>query len=204
MDRIDFKRTLPQLYAPKPGMIHDLMVPDMAFIMVDGAGNPNTSPDYAAAIAWLYGVSYAVKFAAKADLARDYVVPPLEGLWWADDPADFVVRNKDRWRWTMMLMCPDFVGPDMVAAGIAKTVVKRGAAPPTLRMQTYREGRCLQLLHLGSYDDEAPVLANLHDVVMPERGLTFAGHHHEIYLSDARKVAPSRLKTILRQPVRPA
>jgi hypothetical protein len=129
-------------------------------------------------------------------------VPPLEGLWWADDPADFVARHKDRWRWTMMVMAPDFLNAEMFSAAVEKTKKKLGVPPRTLRMETYEEGPSLQILHVGSYDDEAPTLARLHHDVMPSQDLTFAGKHHEIYLSDPRKTEPAKLKTILRQPVK--
>lgn len=201
MDKIDFRKTLPHYRATKA--IELIEVPAMQFVMVDGAGNPNTASAYQTAIEWLYSTSYALKFAAKAD-GHDYVVPPLEGLWWADDPADFVARRKDNWRWTMMIMAPDAVTAAMFEAAAAKSGKKLGEAPATLRLEHYDEGRCLQVLHVGSYDDEGPTLAHLHDVEMPVRRLTFNGHHHEIYLSDARRTEPARLRTILRQPVRPA
>jgi hypothetical protein len=143
-----------------------------------------------------------MKFAAKACLKTDYVVPPLEGLWWADDPADFVARRKERWRWTLMVMAPDFLTRAMFETAKEKTEKKLGTPPESLRMEQYAEGRSFQILHVGSYDDEGPTLARLHDEVMPSQGFTFGGKHHEIYLSDARKIEPAKLKTVLRQPVR--
>lgn len=201
MDKIDYRRTVSHYAAKRTIELID--VPEMAFVMVDGAGNPNTAPAYQSAIEWLYSTSYALKFAAKA-LGHDYVVPPLEGLWWADNPADFTARRKDNWRWTMMIMAPDVLTQAMFAEAVAKAGAKLGDPPETLRLERYAEGRSLQILHVGSYDDEGPVLVQLHDIEMPARGLTFNGHHHEIYLSDARRTAPDKLRTILRQPVRPA
>lgn len=203
MEKIDFKTTLKDLYAPSREDFEAVDVPPMQFVKVDGDGDPNTAPAYRSAVEWLYGVSYAIKFAAKAEPGKDYVVPPLEGLWWADDPASFIRREKHLWRWTMMIMAPDFVRREMFDAAVAKTERKLGAPPETLRLETYEEGPALHILHIGSYDDEGPILARLHDVVMPEKGLVFNGPHHEIYLSDPRRTEPSRLKTILRQPVRP-
>lgn len=203
MEKIDFKTTLKGLYAPPAGKFVPVDVPRMRFVKVDGQGDPNTAPAYRAAIEWLYSVSYALKFAAKARGA-DYTVPPLEGLWWADDPSAFTKREKDLWRWTMMIMVPDFTTGDMFAAALAKAGAKLGTPPATLRLEDYHEGPSLQTLHRGSYDDEAPVLAHLHDEVMPARGLTFNGPHHEIYLSDPRRTEPARLRTVLRQPVRRA
>ena len=198
MDKIDFRRTLGHYKATRT--IDEIHVPEMAFVMVDGAGNPNNAPAYQSAIEWLYSTSYALKFAAKA-LGHDYVVPPLEGLWWADDPADFTARRKDNWRWTMMIMAPDVLTQAMFAEAVAKAGAKLGNRPDTLRLERYAEGRSLQVLHVGSYDDEGPILAQLHDVEMPARGVTFNGHHHEIYLGDPNRTAPEKLKTIIRQPI---
>lgn len=204
MEKIDFKKAYKDIYNPPAGGFVTVEVPEMQFVKVDGAGDPNTTQSYRAAVEWLYSTSYAMKFAAKAALGKDYTVPPLEGLWWADDPASFVARRKDEWKWTMMIMVPDFVEQTMFEAAVAKTERKRGAAPASLRLERYDEGPSLQALHIGSYDDEGPLLAKLHYDVMPSRGLTFNGPHHEIYLSDPRKTAPEKLRTILRQPVKPA
>ena len=202
MSKIDFKKTLAKLYTAPTDRFVPVEVPTLTFVKVDGVGDPNTASAYKQAIEWLYPVSYALKFAAKG-FGKDYVVPPLEGLWWADDPADFVARRKDRWRWTLMIMAPDFVDTPLFDAAVAKTRKKLGDAPPSLRLEPLSEGRSLQIMHLGSYYDEGPTLARLHDDVMPAEGLTFAGPHHEIYLGDPRKTAPARLRTILRQPVKP-
>lgn len=181
-----------------------MTVPERIFVMVDGHGDPNVEASYGHAVSWLYSVSYAMKFAAKATLGRDYVVPPLEALWWSDDPASFTRREKVDWHWTVMLPVPDFVPRTMFEAGVAKARTKLGEAPASLRLAPLTEGLCLQCLHVGSYDDEGPTLARLHDEVMPARGLTFNGHHHEIYLGDPRRTEPAKLRTILRQPVRTA
>lgn len=202
-DKIDFRAELKHLYQPGPRDFVFVDVPTMNFVMVDGQGDPNTAPSYRSAVEWLYGVSYAMKFASK-DLGQDYFVPPLEGLWWADDPADFVTRNKANWHWTMMIMVPDFLDRALYDAALETAAEKLGDAPASLRLQAYAEGRALQILHLGSYDEEGPALEHLHQVEIPGRLLVPNGHHHEIYLNDPRRTAPSKLKTILRQPVRPA
>lgn len=201
MEKVDFRKTLPSYKADRIFRLID--VPPLAYVMIDGSGDPNTSPIYSRAIEWLYATSYALKFSAKASLGRDYVVPPLEGLWWSDNPADFVARRKDKWHWTLMICAPDFITNGMFDTACAKASTKLVNKPATLRLERLSEGECLQILHVGSYDDEGPVLAKLHDEEMPARGLTFNGHHHEIYLSDPRRTEPSKLKTILRQPVRP-
>jgi hypothetical protein len=203
MDKDDFKKTMKALYDAPKGRFVKIDVPKLSYVMVDGRGNPNSVPSYKTAVEWLFSVSYAMKFAAKREVGRDYVVPPLEGLWWADDPVDFTARRKDAWLWTMMMMAPDFVGREIYKAAVAKTHDKFGVPPGTLRLENLTEGSCLQTLHIGSYDDEGPILAKLHDELMPTDKLTFNGKHHEIYLSDPRRTPAEKLKTILRQPVRP-
>jgi len=204
MDKIDFKKKLSTLYSAAHGRFAAVDVPVMAFVKIDGKGDPNHDRAYKRAIEWLYSMSYAMKFAVRTQTGQDYVVPPLEGLWWADNPDDFVGRRKHLWQWTMMIMVPDFVERSVYDAAVAKSREKLGEPPVSLRLEPLDEGQCLQTLHIGSYDDEGPTLTRLHHEIMPERGLTFAGPHHEIYLSDARKTPPQKLKTILRQPVRSA
>ena len=195
--KYDIKKALPALYAPKPGGFHVVDVPELAFLMVDGHGDPNVSPAYADAVAALYTLSYTVRAIAKAELGRVHTVGPLEGLWSADDPAVFAAREKSAWDWTMMISQPAWITPDIVEAAMRKKKAVDG-----VRFTSYAEGRSVQVLHVGSYDDEAPVLAALHREYLPEHGLTFNGRHHEIYLSDPRRTAPEKLRTILRQPVR--
>lgn len=201
--KIDFKKEMKDYFQPPHADFVEIELPPLRYVMVDGAGNPNTTSVYARALEWLYSTSYALKFHSKQTLGKDYVVPPLEGLWWADDPQDFVRRNKDAWHWTMMIMLPDFVPQEAFEEASLKTSKKLGDPPDTLRLRSLSEGHCLQIMHIGSYDDEGPTLEQLHDHIMPQRGLTFNGHHHEIYISDPRRTAKERLKTVLRQPVCP-
>jgi len=203
MTKIDFKKKLKHLYQPHQKDFQLIEVPDMKFFMVDGQGTPGVVPEYTEALEVLYAMSYKTKFLSKKQ-ERDFVVPPLEGLWWADDMASFTsARDKSQWRWTMMIMTPDWISSAMVAEAKAEVMEKKELpALEKLRWEEYREGLAVQILHLGSYDDEGPVLARLHEEWMPENGYTFNGLHHEIYLSDPRKVEASKLKTILRQPIR--
>jgi len=200
--KIDFRRALAS-YRAKPGVFEVVDVPDMRYLAIDGQGDPNTAASYTAAIEALYPVAYRLKFASKRELDRDYVVPPLEGLWWADDMDAFTRRrDKDRWRWTLLLLTPEWIDAAMLDAAVEQ--VRASSAPTRLGeigLRTLAEGRCVQTLHVGSFDDEAPVLARMHDEFIPEQGLRMTGTHHEIYLSDPRRVEPSRLRTILRQPV---
>ncbi len=201
--KLDYKKEFKSLFQPPVGHFVEVDVPEMRFVMVDGQGDPNKAAAYRKALEWLYSVSYSMKFSSKSELERDYVVPPLEGLWWADDPADFILRNKDLWNWTMMILVPDFITEEMFAAAQNKAAQRLGTLPTTARFAPFNEGRCLQTMHIGSYDDEGPTLARLHEEIMPQSDFTFNGRHHEIYISDPRRIAPTRLKTVLRQPVRP-
>jgi hypothetical protein len=198
--KIDLKVELPGYRAAR-GRFDVLVVPPATYLMVDGAGDPNTAPAYAEALASLYPVAYALKFLSKRELDRDYTVMPLEGLWWADDAASFTTqRDKSRWKWTLMILVPEWLTADHLAQARGAAEAK-GVDTTSLRWESLDEGTCVQTLHVGTYDDEAAVLAEMHDRVIPERGLRMTGIHHEIYLSDARRTAPERLRTILRQPV---
>lgn len=197
---MDFKRDDP--YRAKPGEFRVVDVPPTQYLMTDGHGDPN-STNYAAALATLYPLAFTLKFLSKSDLGRDYVVPPLEALWWAADMAAFTsARDKSQWSWTAMIMAPPWITPAVFAQAVTAVAKKdRLARLNLVRLETLSEGLCVQTLHVGSYDDEAPVLAEMHDRFIPHAGLTMRGKHHEIYLSDARRVEPAKLRTILRQPV---
>ncbi|GAA2054289.1 GyrI-like domain-containing protein [Leifsonia soli] len=198
----DLKKEL-GLYAPRRGRFELVTVPPLRYLMIDGHGDPNTSEQYRDALQTIFPLAYALKFLSKRELDRDYTVMPLEALWWAEDMASFTTaRDKSQWDWTALNLIPDWITDDHVEQARA-TVRSRGGAPAldALRVETLDEGLCVQTLHVGSYDDEAPVLAELHDVFIPESGFTITGRHHEIYLNDARRTAPEKLRTILRQPV---
>lgn len=203
-EKTDFKRTL-DAYQARRGKFRLVDVPTMQYLMVDGRGDPNTSPDFDRAVRALYPVAYKLKFASKRDLDQDYVVPPLEGLWWADDMDSFTAaRDKSRWDWTMMIMTPDWIDHAMFAAAVERAGAEnRPQGLDDVRLETLHEGRCVQTLHVGPFDDEAAVLAQLHEEFVPDNELRLTGKHHEIYLTDFRRTAPDRLRTILRQPVAP-
>ncbi|MFV0315393.1 MAG: GyrI-like domain-containing protein [Microthrixaceae bacterium] len=202
--KIDFKKTFPT-YRARKGRFDVVTVPRLQYLMIDGHGDPNTSVAYAEALATLYPVAYKFKFFSKNALDRDYVVPPLEALWWADDMEAFTTgRDKSRWDWTAMLMVPDWLDDDHLRDAIDQLRAKGGApALDSLRLEGLDEGLAAQTLHVGSYDDEAPVLAEMHDAFIPTNGYVMTGKHHEIYLSDPRRTTPDKLRTILRQPVEP-
>lgn len=203
MDKVDFKKEWKYLYRPSAEEFTVVDVPELSFLMVDGHGDPNTAPAYQEALEALYAVAYKVKFLSKRQLEKDYVVPPLEGLWWAEDMESFTSqRDKNQWYWTMMIMQPEWISPAMVEEGMGQAAQKKDLpALDKLRLESYHEGLSVQILHIGSYDDEGPTLHRLHEEFIPQHGYEMRGKHHEIYISDVRKVAPEKLKTVLRQPV---
>ena len=201
-EKVDFTKTLDGYRAVR-GRFRVVELPEMRYLMVDGHGDPNTTPAYAQALQALYPVAYTIKFTSRRELGRDYVVPPLEGLWWADDMEAFTAaRDKSQWDWTMMLMVPEWIDEATFHAAV-DVVRAKGSADrlDDVRIEMLSEGLCVQTLHRGSYDDEADVLEEMHREFVPAQGLTLRGNHHEIYLSDPRRVAPDKLRTILRQPV---
>lgn len=205
MDKTDFKKSLDAYHAQR-GRFRIVDVPDLQYLMIDGHGDPNASPAFVAAVEALYPVAYTLKFASKRDAGRDYVVPPLEGLWWAEDMDSFTTtRDKSRWDWTLLIMVPEWIDRGMFTAAVERVAAKNGAARlEDVRLEPLSEGRCVQTLHVGSFDDEGDVLGRLHHEFIPDNGLRMVGRHHEIYLSDFRRVPPEKQRTILRQPVLPA
>jgi len=205
--KVDFK-TLDS-YQARRGEFRILDVPPRQYVMVDGHGDPNTS-EFSDALSALYPIAYGLKFASKASTGQDYVVPPLEGLWWAEDERSFTwQRDKSTWSWTLMILAPDWITSELFAAAREKAAAKAEAEGALAgldraRLETLDEGRCVQTLHLGSFDEEGPTLARMHRDVVPGHGLALRGKHHEIYLSDFRRVEPAKLRTILRQPVEPS
>lgn len=202
MGKIDLKRQLPLLYQASRKEVAEVDVPPLRYLMIDGVGDPNTSPAYAQAVEALFSVSYTAKFAVKKGaLGIDYGVMPLEGLWWADDWSAFATADKGKWQWTMMIMQPDFVPDDLVHHAISDVVSKKGfVAAKELRLERFHEGRCAQLLHIGPFSEEGPTIQRVHDFIAARSAKR--GKHHEIYLSDIRRAAPEKWKTIIRQPMK--
>jgi hypothetical protein len=202
MDRkLDFKKLLKEYYNPQKSSFHIVTVPVIKFLMIDGVGNPNITPEYQAAVETLYAMSYGVKFALKSQ-GFDYFVPPLEGLWWMDDMREFSVKNKHRWMWTMMIMQPEPVTDDLVSR-VKENLRKKKKLPAIdkVRFETYDEGLAVQILYTGAYSDEGPTIAEMHRYIR-DNGYETNGKHHEVYLGDPRKTSADRLKTIIRQSIR--
>lgn len=202
MNKTDFKKTLKIFYNPKPKQYEIIEIPKMNFLMIDGKGIPGTSQAYIESLAALYPLAYKLKFMAKAK-DQDYVVPSLQALWWADDMNDFVAGNKHNWQWTLMLMQPKWIGPEMIEQARLDVAAKKNTPKQlqNVRFEAYNEGLVAQYLHIGSYDDEGPIVKYMHEEFIPSHGYKMINKHHEIYISDPRKVAPEKLKTILRQPI---
>ena len=205
----DFKKEYKEFYLPKavPGIV---AVPAMNFLAVRGSGDPNAEDgEYKTAIGLLYGVAYTIKMSKMGDHRIDgyfdYVVPPLEGFWWQDGVVGIDYAHKESFQWISVIRLPDFVTGEDVAWAVREATAKKKLDFSKVEFFTYEEGLCVQCMHLGSYDDEPATVEVMHRF-MDEQGfglnITDQRHHHEIYLSDARKVAPEKLKTVIRHPIR--
>lgn len=178
-------------------------VPQMRFLMVDGEGNPNTSVAYKEATEALFALSYALKFAVKEEVGVDYGVMPLEGLWRTDGRQgsfEEIQEDKDAWKWTLMMMQPEWVNGELYERALAS--VERKKDLPGLggvRFEAFREGRAAQVLHVVPFAEEGPTIERVGRFI-GERGGWMRGRHHEIYLSDFRRTAPERLRSVVRHP----
>jgi hypothetical protein len=202
MSKIDYKKELKNLYtasAKQPALVD---VPTLNYLRIDGSGDPNTSSAYQDAVESLFSLAYTIKFAIKKSAAAsDYGVMPLEGLWWMDDMKQFSVARKHEWKWTMMIMQPAIVAQPMVDACRSELARKKNlAALSKVEFAAFNEGKAAQILHIGPFTEEGPTIEKLHAFIEAS-GWKLAGKHHEIYLSDIRRAAPAKWKTIIRQPV---
>ncbi|GBD98146.1 hypothetical protein BMS3Abin07_00154 [bacterium BMS3Abin07] len=202
MKKIDYKKELKHLYKPSPKTVEIVDVPEMNFLMIDGQGDPNTSQEYSDAIEALYAVSYAVKFMIKkGGLEIDYGVMPLEGLWWVDDMSQFDINDKTNWKWTAMIMQPEHVTQDLFATACEQVQKKKNpVALSKVQFEPFAEGKAVQTMHHGPFPEEGPTIERIHDFIR-DSSYTAVGKHHEIYLSDIRKAAPEKWKTVIRQPI---
>lgn len=200
MKKIDHRKEWAQRYAPSARVVSEIDIPTANFLMIDGRGDPNTAPEYAQAVEALFTVSYTLKFRVKrGELALDFRVMPLEGLWWAEDMTRFA-EDKNLWYWTLMILQPDVIADALVASAIEE--VRRRKKLPALdrmRFEPFAEGRCAQILHVGPFAEEGPTVAKVHQFIAL-RGGRLSGKHHEIYLTDIRRAAPAKWRTIVRQP----
>jgi hypothetical protein len=203
LEKLDLKKEWKQLYQPPLGVITTVDVPPLTYLMVHGEGDPNTSKSFQDAVEALYSLSYTLKFTLKkSPQAIDYGVMPLEGLWWADDPRAFHSADKSAWKWTAMILQPDFIAQPQVNDAFEQVRKRKNpAALDRVRFETLDEGTAVQTLYLGPFANEGPTIQRMHDFIQAA-GKHLHGKHHEIYMSDPRRTAPEKLKTILRQPMR--
>ena len=201
MEKINYKKKLQHLYKPSVKEVEIVEVPQMNFLMIDGDGGPN-HPTFQNAIEVLFPLSYTLKFMIKkSDIGIDYGVLPLEGLWWADDMSSFIKDKKDDWKWTLMIMQPELVKKEMVVKAIEEVRKKKNpVALPLVRFESFAEGKAAQIMHIGPFSEEGPTVEKLHALI-GDSGSQRIGKHHEIYLSDIRRAAPEKWKTIIRQPM---
>ncbi|MCK5039824.1 MAG: GyrI-like domain-containing protein [Candidatus Aenigmarchaeota archaeon] len=204
VDKLDLKKDFKELYKVSDKTPVILNVPKQKVISIEGKGNPNTSLEFKNAVEALFPVAFKIKFTSKKELNKDYTVMPLEGLWWTEDMKDFSIENKDIWLWKVFIVQPDFITETMFESSIEEVKKKKDLPSiDKLKFETLNEGLSAQILHIGSYNNEPKTVKKLHDFIA-EKGYSFDGlvqKHHEIYLSDMRKTASEKLKTILRQPV---
>jgi hypothetical protein len=202
-EKIDlYKLHKDQYVTPKSPVL--LTAEEATYLSVDGQGTPG-GPEFTDRIGALYSVAYTVKMSRKFAGLQDYMVCKLEALWWAGGPdASLETTPQEQWHWKLLIRTPDFVEREELERAAA-TLIAKGKAPQAdkVRMETLSEGLCVQMLHVGPYDEEPRALERM-QAFAGQQGLAFHGRHHEIYLSDPRRVAPERLRTILRHPVRPS
>ena len=201
MEKIDYKNELKRLYRPTTKKVEIVEVPKMNFLMIDGDGGPN-HPTFQNAIEVLFPLSYTLKFMIKkSDIGIDYGVLPLEGLWWADDMSSFIKDKKDDWKWTLMIMQPELITNEMVVEAVNQVRVKKNPTSlPLVRFESINEGKVAQIMHIGPFSEEGPTVQKLHSFIK-DSGKKIIGKHHEVYLSDIRRAAPEKWKTIIRQPM---
>ena len=201
MKKMDLKKDLKDLYSPSPKDAELVRVPRFNYIMIDGSGDPNTSQEFQEAVQALYAAAYTLKFMIKKEKKVDYPVMALEGLWWADDMEVFMTGTRSDWKWTLMILQPKVVTKALLKKAVKAAIQKKGlAALEKLRLESMDEGLSVQIMHFGTYAEEGPTIQRLHAFAR-ERFFELKGKHHEIYLSDPRKVSAEKRKTVIRQPV---
>lgn len=202
MEKVDLKKEVKDLYNPSAKEVTIVEVPKMNFLMIDGSGDPNTSQEYKDAVEALFSLSYTLKFMIRKTKAVDYAVMPLEGLWWVDDMSKFSTKDKGLWKWTGMIMQPKQVTEDSVAKAIEELKKKKKLpALSRIRFQSFYESKSAQIMYIGPFSDEGPTIQRIHEFIKKNESIP-EGRHHEIYLSDPRRVAPEKMKTIVRQPMK--
>jgi hypothetical protein len=204
VDKLDYKKDMKELYFPSAREVAVVEVPSMNFVMIDGEGDPNTSREFQDAMQALYAISFTNKFMLKKEgVGPEYTVAPAEGLWWMDEGESLDLNNKAAWKWRLMMMQPPHVSGEVFERALEQARTKKDIpALGKARFKEFHEGLAVQIMHVGPYAEETPTIEKIHDF-MAGNGFEFNGKHHEIYLGDPRKTQPEKLKTVIRQPVRP-
>lgn len=201
MSKIDLKKENKEFYYPSARKVSVVDLPRMKFLMIDGQGDPRSSQEYQNAMETIFPVAYKTKFVCKKEKSKDYVVMPLEGLWWVDNMEQFRLDHRESWKWTVMIRQPDFITEDLIKKAMEEIEQKKN--PPSLkkiRYESFKEGLSVQIMHIGVYGEaETPSVQRLHEFIDQE-GHKITGKHHEIYISDMRRTKPEKLKTVIRQP----
>jgi hypothetical protein len=204
MRKLDLKKDLKHLYLPSASEVTVVRIPKLNYLVIDGAGDPIASEEFQEAVQALYTVAYTLKFAIKKEKQVDYPVMALEGLWWTDDRSSFSVGNRSAWKWRLMILQPAVVTKTSFKKALREAKEKKGfPALDNIRFEPFQEGLCVQILHVGTYAEEGPAIERLRAFAR-QHGQELWGKHHEIYLSDPRRVKPEKMKTVIRQPIRKA
>jgi hypothetical protein len=201
LTKIDLKKENKEIYYPSSKKVEILDLPEMKFLMIDGKGDPNTSKEYKDAMETIFPISYKTKFISKKENSQDYVVMPLEGLWWVDNMEEFSLENRNSWKWTVMIRQPPFISKDIINKAITDIEKKKNLPSMSkIYLKSFKEGKAVQIMHIGPYgESESPTVQKLHEYI-ENNGYKSRGKHHEIYISDIRRTKPERLRTIIRQP----
>jgi hypothetical protein len=206
MENLDLRKQLNYLYSPSAKKVEVVDVPTFNFAMIDGAiepdASPGTSPGFQEATQALYGIAYTLKFMVKQRKSNpvDYPVMALEGLWWVED-GQFDIQKPGNWKYTLMILQPDLVTTEMFSDGVAQLQKKKPSpSVERLRLERFREGLCLQIMHIGPYADEPATVAKM-AAFAQENGYSLQYNHHEIYIGNPLRADPAKLKTILRHPI---
>jgi hypothetical protein len=202
MNDKDFHARLKELYLPPANKFTLVDVPDIRFAVIDGAGNPE-SDAFADAIKWLFSVIHPIKPLVKERMGKNFVEPPLECLFWADDSESFISVDKDKWKWRVMIaVMPDWITQKIFDEAVAQVETKRGKAPESLRLENSHEGKSVQIMHIGDYGEIQSICHKMYGQFLPKNNLVPNGPYHEIYLNDPKRVAAKKRKIVLRQPVK--
>jgi hypothetical protein len=201
MAKLDLKKDNKEFYYPSSNKVSIVDLHEMKFLMIDGKGDPNTSKEYQDAMETIFPISYKTKFISKNDLSKDYVVMPLEGLWWTDEMEKFSLDDRSTWKWTVMIRQPSFINANIINQAIKDLEEKKNLpAISKVHLNSFKEGDSVQIMHIGPYGEaEVPSIQKLHKYI-EKKGYKIRGKHHEIYISDIRRTKPEKLKTVIRQP----